>query len=257
VTRIGPFVDLREPAALRRIWGLGIGTVMLLAVGPYPVVAFFVDDEIPHRIHNIVGALQYLPLWAVPVLMLTFDRDAHASWRLALASSWAMFLVGVASDDLIASLSWMPLATLIVLRPRGAWRDPRRFSIPGLAAALLAASVAVMHVPDLVDLQRADLGDSHSVRFHFSGMAAAYVALTGALVLMAVFPAGRALRAVVAGSVAVAGFSSLAWPLYESALPTSGAVLLIAAAVLTTIDLGRRDILSGSEPPPGACIGAS
>lgn len=236
---------VRNSPLMRRVWGTGIGVVMLLAVGPYPIAAFFVDDEIPHRIHNIVGALQYLPLWAVPVLMLTWGRDAvttAAAWRIALVSSCAMFAIGVASRDLIPSLSWMPLLTLLLLWRPGMWQSPQRPTIVSVVATGLCAYVTIRHVPHLVELQRLDMTDSHSLRFHFSGMAASYVALTGAFAVVALFPTTRALRLIVAGSAAVAGAASLAWTNYESALPPASAWGLLAAAVLGTADMWRAAI---------------
>jgi hypothetical protein len=229
---VARWVGVPETAA-QRVWGTGIGVVMLLAVGPYPITAFFVDDEIPHRIHNIVGALQYLPLWAVPVLMLTWGRDATAAWRVALVSSCAMFAVGAASGDLVPSLSWMPLVTLLPLRRRGSWGEVRIPAPADAISALLIAFVAARHVPDLVELQRLDMPDSHSTRFHFSGMAAAYLALCGAVVVNGLFSAGRPLRLLSVGSVLVVGAASLVWTNYESALPARDAWLLVIAAVLT------------------------
>lgn len=250
VSRLAEQLMVRNPTLVRRVWGTGIGVVMLLAVGPYPIAAFFVDDEIPHRIHNITGALQYLPLWAVPVLMLTWGREAitvAAAWRIALVSSCAMFAIGVASRDLIASLSWMPLLTLLPLWRTGAWRSPERPSVLAAVAVGLSAYVTIRHAPHLVDLQRLDMDDSHSLRFHFSGMAASYVALTGAFAVVALFPTPRALRLVVAGSAAVAGAASLAWTNYESALPRGASWMLIVAAAVGMFEAGRNTVVSSAD----------
>ncbi|MFM7044555.1 MAG: hypothetical protein ACKOYG_03260, partial [Ilumatobacteraceae bacterium] len=73
--RLAERIDLRDPVVLRRIWGTGIGVVMTVSVIPYPIGAFILASEESHRIHNVVGALQYLPLWALPVLLLTWGRD--------------------------------------------------------------------------------------------------------------------------------------------------------------------------------------
>jgi hypothetical protein len=245
VARLAEQLDGRDAALLRRLWGTGIGAVMVLAVAPYPITAFFVDDEIPHRIHNVVGALHYLPLWAVPVLMFTWGSHQTAAWRVALVTSCTMFLVGIASGDLIPSLSWLPLITLIPLWRTGAWRSPRRPSLLATLAAACALVVTVRHAPALIDLQRLDLNDSHSLRFHFSGMAAAYIAVTGALATVALYPVTRTLAAVIAVSTGVAGAGSLLWTNYESALPTNDALLMVAAgllagATLLTSAVGRR-----------------
>lgn len=242
---------------LRRVWGLGIAGVMILAVSPYPVLGLINDEEIPHRIHNTVGALQYLPLWAVPVLVFTLAHDRMAAWRLALASSVAIAAVGLWSGDLIPSLSWMPLATLVVVWPGvHSWR-PRRLTLAMLAPAVTVVVtlwVAVAEAPHLVDLQRMHMDDSHSLRFHFSGMAAAYIALVLCAVVVLLYPVGSALRAVVAGSVAVAGVCSLVWPNYESALSSGKAWWLVMAGAVLAVDLVRevapmRRVIDPAHPP--------
>lgn len=210
---------------------------MLLAVGPYPIAAFFVDDEIPHRIHNVVGSVQYLLLWAVPVLFVAWERDADAAWRLAVTSSCVMFAVGLWSGDLIPSLSWMPLLTALPLWRKGVWRSIRRPALLAVAAACLSAFVTMRTAPHLVELQRLDMGDSHSARFHFSGMAAAYIAITAGLTASALYRSGRFLRAVVAAAALTAGLASLVWDKYESALPASDAWLMVVASAVSAIGL--------------------
>ena len=225
--------DWTTTDGLRRVWGLGIGSVMAVAVVPYPVLGLFAADELSHRTHNVVGAIQYLPLWALPVLAFTLGRDRATMWRLALGSSVVMAAVGVWSGDLVPSLSWMPLTTLLVLWARDvSWR-PRWTSVAvGLTGALAAVVVAAGNAPALVGFQQLGMTDSHSVRFHFSGMAAAYLALAVAMVLLAAYPAGALARAAVAGSAAAAGASGVVWPFDESAVGRVDAVLLLSAAAL-------------------------
>lgn len=242
-------IDLTTTAGLRRLWGLGIGSVMALAVGPYPVLGLFAVDEVPHRTHNVVGAIQYLPLWALPVLAFTFGRDRATMWRLAMGSSLVMAAVGLWSGDLVPSLSWMPLTTLLVLWPRDvSWRPERPSgtmdALTRLAAAVLTIVVAAGNAPYFVDLQRMDMTDSHSVRFHFSGMAAAYVSLAAASVLVALYPAGVLARCAVAGSAAVAGISGMVWRYDESAVGRGDALLLIAAAVMLAAPVLRTTVVS-------------
>lgn len=220
---------------LRFVWGLGIGLVMLIAVGPYPVLGVVADDEIPHRIHNTVGAIQYLPLWVVPVLLFVLGRDRANAWRVALMSSVAMAAVGMWSGDLIESLSWMPLLTLLVLWPRDVRWKTEGVSVAALIGFALVAWVTAVNAPDLVDLQRLHMGDSHSTRFHFSGMAAAYLSLALTSVIVVFYRVGTALRMVVAASSVVAGVCSLMWPDYESALARGHAWMLVVAGVLIVI----------------------
>jgi hypothetical protein len=231
---------------LRRAWGLGIASVMIVAVAPYPMMGLFVEDEIPHRIHNTVGALQYLPLWAIPVLAFTFGRNRLGSWRIALASSVAMAGVGLWSGDLVASLSWMPLATLIVLWPgKHSWIPdrPNWRTLGSCVAAAVVTWVAVAHSPQLIRLQQLGMGDSHSLRFHFSGMAAAYVALSLSCVVTSLYGVGRFPRSLVGGSTVVAGVCSLAWPNYESALGRLSAVALVGAGLLISVIKDSRPMI--------------
>ena len=240
---------------LRLIWGLGIGFVMTIAVGPYPIMGLVDDGEIPHRIHNTVGAIQYLPLWALPVILFTLRKDRESAWRIALTSSVVMALVGVWSGDLVASLSWMPLITLIPLWPRLlSWR-PNGVSGLALVAAVLCTYVALTEAPELVDLQRLEMGDSHSLRFHFSGMAAAYLALTAAALVTALYRVGVVLRVVVATSAVVAGACSLLWPDYESALVSQKAWTLVLAGVLVGVTRRSSERVSSDELPAEVFIG--
>ena len=140
--------------SLKTLWGLGISLVLTVAVIPYPVMALFAGSEDSHRLHDTVGALQYLPLWALPVLLFTLGRDRAGAWRLALTTSLVMAGVGVWAGDLVPSLSWMPLTTLLVLWPRDVRWNPRRPSVPALAGAALAVWVAATVAPNLVRLQR-------------------------------------------------------------------------------------------------------
>lgn len=217
---------------------------MVIAVAPYPVGGLLFDSEATHRVHNVVGAVQYLPLWALPVLAFALDRDRLDAWRLALISSLAMAAVGVWSGDLWPSLSWMPLATLLPLTPSSrlgptapAWWRPDRPRTVAIAAAVIAVVVAWRHAPTFVGYQRLDLTDSHSVRFHFSGMAAALMATAAAAVVVALYRSGRLVSRATAGAASTAGVVSLAWPAVDSALPAvDAAAMLVAAALVLGLD---------------------
>lgn len=255
--------------SLKTLWGLGISLVLTVAVIPYPVMALFAGSEDSHRLHDTVGALQYLPLWALPVLLFTLGHDRAGAWRLALATSLVMAGVGVWAGDLVPSLSWMPLTTLLVLWPRDVRWNPRRPSVPALAGAALAVWVAATVAPNLVRLQRMHMPDPHTARFHFSGTAAAYLALAAASALVALWPVGTELRVTVAASLITAGVANLVWPLQESSVDTSVALTLLAAAALLGVDvlfkrrrsLGRPpatdDHSSPGTPYDGAAVGSS
>jgi len=221
---------------LRSLWGLGISIVLTAAVTPYPLMALFDGSEDSHRIHDTVGALQYLPLWALPVLLFALHRDREGAWRVALASATVIAGVGVWAGDLLPSSSWMPLATLLVLWPRDVRWTVERRSVPGLAAAAVAGWVAVTVAPGLVRLQQMDMPDPHSARFHFSGTGAAYIALAATALVVALWRVGATLHLTVAASLVLAGVANLGWPLEESSVQASTAWTLVGAGALVAAD---------------------
>jgi hypothetical protein len=244
---------------LKRLWGLGISVVLTVAVIPYPLMALYSGSEDSHRLHDTVGAMQYLPLWALPVLLFTLGRDREGAWRLALATSLVMAGVGVWAGDLVPSLSWMPLATLLVLWPRDVRWHVMRPSVLGAAGAASAIWVAVTVAPNLVRLQRMHMPDPHSARFHFSGTAAAYLALATASAVVALWRVGTALHLTVAASLMLAGVANLVWPLQESSIDTSLALALLGAGAATAAAalLSARRYSSPGTPYDGASVGSS
>jgi hypothetical protein len=219
------------------LWGYGIGGVMLIAVAPYPIRGVWDSAEIVHRTHNTVGSVQYLPLWAVPVLCWAHWRRDLSAWRLALTSSLAILIAAVWSGDVFGSASWMPLCTLLVLWPNEAgWRSwlPRidRLAVLGLASAVLLWWVAIVKSPSFLRLQDVAGSDVHGVRYHYGGMAAASFALAAGATLLTLWPASRTVVLLVAGSTAAVGLAYLVWPEYDSSLAAPWSVMTIAAAAL-------------------------
>lgn len=224
-------------ALLRRIWGYGIAVVMIAAVGPYPVLGIVRDDEIIHRIHNTVGSVHYLVLWAVPVLLWAHSRRDASMWRLALVTSLTMFVVSSISRDLVGSLSWMPLATLLALWPLGPterrwWVPERRPSLLAIAAAATLWWVAAERTWPLVEVQRLSAADVHGARYHYSGMASATFSLAAGATVLAFFGSRRRAAAVVTAASVLIGVAYLLWPEYDSGIPARWAWMYIAAAVL-------------------------
>lgn len=224
---------------LRTLWGLGISTVLTVAVIPYPAMALYSTSEDSHRLHDTVGALQYLPLWALPVMLFTLGIDREGAWRLALATSLVIAGVGVWAGDLLPSASWMPLATLVVLWPRDVRWAVQRWSAVGATGAALALLVAVKVAPDLVHLQQMKSPEPHSVRFHFSGTAAAYLSLTMAALVVTLWRTSTVVHVTVAVSLALGGVANLLWPDQVSAIETPLAWALVGAGTLVGCDAMR------------------
>lgn len=227
----------RRVPALRTIWGLGIAGVMLIAVAPYPVRGVWDSSEIIHRIHNTVGSVQYLTLWAVPVLVWTLGRRDLSAWRLALASSLSIAVTSLWTGDLLGSGGWLPLCTLLVLWPtHPSWTTwllrVDRVALAPLAASALLWWVALAESPSYLHFQQVSGSDVHGLRYHYGGMAAASLAMAGGATVVALWRSSRTTVMVVAGSAVAAGVAHLLWSNYDSALPASYAVFTIAAGAL-------------------------
>lgn len=256
--------SLLQGPMIRRVWGLGIAGVVIAAVTPYPVRAFIDDGEVLHRIHDTVGSVHYLLLWSISVIVWTLHRVHLAAWNLAVASAVAMVVTSIPSGDLFSSLSILPLVTLVPLWPdRGWWNAVRhgcftvrsRWPDPTIAAvAVVLGVLAVRLAPDLVRLQDVAGSDPHGARFHYGGMAAVYVALALCTVVVAFDRASTALVALVGVSSAVVGVLCLAWPNYDSSLPTAeswafvvcGSAIMGRAALAASSSSGRH--LRGTPP---------
>lgn len=222
---------------LRRLWGYGIAGVMIVAVLPYPIRGIWDSTEIVHRVHNTVGSVQYLVLWAVPVLVWAHWRRDRSSWRLALASALAIFVGALWTGDVFGSGGWLPLVTLLVLWPdrvpgqHAVLRDAR-VSLPALASAVLLWWVVVATTPDFLHFQNVSGSDLHGLRYHYGGMAAALFALAAGATVVALWSASRTTVLLVAVSSVATGSACLAWSEYDSALATRWAGMTIAAGVL-------------------------
>jgi len=235
---------------LQTWWGYGIAAVLVVAVAPYPVLGVVADDEIIHRIHNTVGAVHYLLLWAPAVVVWTRLRRDRGAWNVAVASAVAMCITSAPSGDLVSSLSILPLLTLAPLRPDGTCTVLRRprFDPVLLSVGSVLGVLAVRLAPDLVRVQDVAGFDVHGVRFHYGGMAAVYVALALCALSLALGAWSRTMAIWVGVSSLLVGVLCLLWPEYDSALPAAeswwyvgcGVVILVVAA-------GRRRITDGID----------
>lgn len=228
---------------LQRLWGVGIAAVLVVAVVPYPVLGVVADDEVIHRIHNTVGAVHYLLLWAPAVVVWTWRRRDRAAWNVAVASAVAMCVTSAPSGDLVASMSILPLVTLAPLRPDRAcivFRRPR-LDLLLLGPTAVLSVLALRLAPDLVRVQDVAGGDLHGVRFHYGGMAAVYVALALCTLVVAVGTWSPAMARWIGVSSVLVGVLCLIWPRYDSALPTAESWWYVGCgAAVLAVSLRRR-----------------
>lgn len=238
----GPVVARRAASGerlelLRRLWGYGVSGVLILAIVPYPLMAVFGGDHQMHRVHDTVGAVHYLLWWGAPVLWWSHRRRDPDLWIVAFVCAGAIAGSAIASGDLVGSGSWAPLLTVLPLLPgREQWRG-WRIDVGLLAVAAVLVAMAARLAPDLVHVQDVAASDPHGARYHYGGMAAAYLS-AGLVAIVAVVRPGRAVRWLLGvGCLAIGGFCLL-WPAGDSSLPAAeawvylscGAVVLVSAA---------------------------
>lgn len=237
-------------AVLRKVWGLGVAGVLIVAVAPYPVRGVLGGDgEAMHRIHDTVGAIHYLLWWAVPVLVWTMRRadppaGVVAAWWMALASAVAMVVTSIPSGDLFSSASWLPLVTLVPLLPARGWWRPRRPDPVLLIAGAVLAAWAWRLAPDLVRAQDVAGGDPHGARFHYGGMAAVYVAAALCTFAAAVGPRHRPTVLLAGAGTVLIGAAGLVWPVYDSALMTAEAWRYVVAGAV----IAARGVMLRTAP---------
>ncbi|MEY4634140.1 MAG: hypothetical protein RLZ18_1512 [Actinomycetota bacterium] len=222
----------------RLVWCCGISVVLFAAVIPYPIHGLIGGSDLLHRIHDTVGSIQYLPLWAVPVFAYGFVRKSEYLYIAALAAL-AVFVTGVWSSTLIASASWMQLATLLPLFERRAL-EPMKVTWHMLPAAIVAWWCTVAFSSDLIAQHiNADMQNSHALRFHYSGMAAAYLAMALCALFASMWKVGRLTTALIGGSFISTGLLCLAFSNYESALSANWSQAFLASGIVALVGLRR------------------
>lgn len=222
----------------RVVWSLGISIVLFIAVIPYPIHGLIGGSDLIHRIHDTVGSIQYVPLWAVPVFAFAIKRKAEYL-NIALLAAIAVFFTGVWSHTLFASASWMQLATMLPLA--SVMKKPRfHFSIAMIPAAFVGCATTIVFSAGLNSSQvLADPQNSHALRFHYSGMAAAYVAMALCATLASASKRDRLSVAMIAGSFVATGLLNLSFSNYESALTTGWSYAFLASGIVALFGLRR------------------
>jgi hypothetical protein len=255
VSRIPATWPLVSWPVLRKLWGYGCAAVLVLAVAPYPVMGVLADGELIHRIHDTVGAVHYLLLWAPAVVIWSRDRTDVAAWNVALVAALAMVVTSIPSGDLIGSMSWAPLITLVPLWPSTSpavrWWRPERFDIAVAVTAAVLAVPAVRFIPDLIHAQTVSGSDVHGARFHYGGMAGLYVAVAACALVVAVSRRSTAIAGVVGVSALLVGVMNLQWPEYDSAIDDRSAWAFVVCGVVIIASGLRPGLLSRSSRSVG------
>lgn len=232
---------------LRRVWGYGVAGVLILAIVPYPLMAVFGGDDQMHRVHDTVGAVHYLVWWGVPMLWWTHRRRDAGLWFVGLASAIAIAASAVASGDLVGSGSWAPLLTMIPLVPsRSEWK-PERVDLGLVPVTLVLAAMAWRLGPDLVRVQDVAASDPHGVRYHYGGMAAAYIA-AALVAVVAVLRPSRSVRGLLSGGCLAIGVFCLLWPTADSSLPSAEAWVYLSCGMVVLVGVAYDAARARSAP---------
>jgi hypothetical protein len=212
---------------------LGVGGVALSI--PFAIVSFFDDSQTIHRLHNVAFSALYGVLLGVALLACARRPEANvSSFFVAVASGVAGTIAGLASKDFITG-TWFtaPIAIVVLwaLHPRrSALLRPSGVDLPTSALALIALVPAIAFFLTQAELQRTGAsGDPHWELHHYSGMAAAVLALPLCAFASSLRESGRRLGAWLVGvSGVVLGGGALLLSDYVGAFDVLWAWLTLA-----------------------------
>jgi hypothetical protein len=182
---------------------LGVGGIALSL--PFAIVSFVDDSEAIHRLHNVAFSALYGVLLGVALLACARRPETNvSSFFVAVASGIAGAIAGLASEDFISGVWYTaPIAIVVMwlLHPnRSRLLRPSGVHIPTLALSLLALVPAIAFLLTQSELQRTGTAaDPHWELHHYSGMAAAVLALPLCAFAASFRESGRRLGAWLVG----------------------------------------------------------
>jgi hypothetical protein len=195
------------------------------------------EDQQIHALHNVATAAIYVPLFVVPLLLAVRDpAGSAASFRIAIAGSIVVVIIGVIGGTLVSSLITFIVVMLLL------WLHPARdevlrfgaLDVPLLAIVAVAAVPAVAYGLDQASLQ-ADrpIEDPHKEFEHYAAMASGSIGLVVAGAVAAFGGRGeRIARWLVGLGGAALSASFLAYPDHVSTVDASWAVAGLVGSVL-------------------------
>jgi hypothetical protein len=186
---------------------LGVAGIVLSV--PFAIISFVDEAEGIHRVHNLAGVALFGLLLGVALLAcVRRPEDALAPFRVAAASGLAGGLAGLLSRDFVSGV-WFtgPLGVLVLWALHPARREvvrPRGIDLATLALGVIAVVPAVTFALAQAELQRnGGPSDVHWEFHHYSGMAAAALALPLCAFAASVRGSGRRLAAWLVGLAGV------------------------------------------------------
>jgi hypothetical protein len=234
--------------AFRIVAGI-LGVVGIVLSVPFTVISFVDDAEAIHRLHNVAFTALYGVLLGTALLACAWRPERNVSaFFVAVGSGIAGAVAGLASGDFISGVWYtgpLSIAVLWALHPsRRALLRPSGVDLRTALLSLAALAPAVAWLLTQGEFQRTgQVGDPHWEFHHYSGMAAAALALPICGLSASLRESGRRLGAWLVGVAAVLiGAGSLALPDYAGAFDTLWAWLTLAwgLVVIALAETGMR-----------------
>lgn len=225
---------------------LGVGGIASSL--PFTVVSFVDDSEGIHRLHNVAFTALYGVLLGIALLVCAARPERNiSSFFVAVASGIAGAIAGLASEDFISGVWYSaPIAIVVMwlLHPaRSKLGRPTGVDVPTLALSLFALVPAIAFVLTQSELQRTgSAADPHWELHHYSGMAAAALALPLCGFAASFRESGRRIGAWLVGIAAVMmGIGSLLLSEYPGAFDAVWAWLTLAwgIAMIAVVEFRR------------------
>ena len=239
--------------AFRIVAGV-LGVVGVVLSVPFAVISFVDDAEAIHRLHNVAFTALYAVLLGTALLVCAWRPEQNVSaFFVAAGSGIAGAVAGLASDDFVSGVWYtgpISIAVLWVLHPsRRTLLRANGVDLPSALLSLVALVPAIAWLLTQSDLQRTgQVGDPHWEFHHYSGMAAAALALPICGLAASLRESGRRLGAWLVGMAGILiGAGSLALSDHAGAFDALWAWLALAwgVGIVVLAETGTRRDTTG------------
>jgi hypothetical protein len=238
--------------AFRIVAGI-LGVVGIVLSVPFTVISFVDDAEALHRLHNVAFTGLYGVLLGAALLACAWRPEQNVSaFFVAVGSGIAGAIAGLASGDFISGVWYTGPISIVVLwalhPSRGALLRPSGVDLPTVILSLVALAPAIAWLLTQSELQRTgSAADPHWEFHHYSGMAAAAIALPICGLAASLRETGRRLGAWLVGvSALLIGAGSLLLSDYAGAFDTPWAWLTLVwglAVIALAERAARREVV--------------
>jgi hypothetical protein len=234
--------------AFRIVAGI-LGVVGVVLSVPFTVISFIDDAEAIHRLHNVAFTALYGVLLGTALLACAWRPERNVSaFFVAVGSGIAGAVAGLASGDFISGVWYTGPISIVVLwalhPSRRALLRASGVDLPTALLSLVALAPAIAWLLTQSEFQRTgQVGDPHWEFHHYSGMAAAALALPICGLAASLRESGRRLGAWLVGvSAVLIGAGSLALSDYAGAFDALWAWFTLGWGV-AVIALAEREAM--------------